>query len=398
MAVGGNTKDQKRSSSPTKKDVKDEYFEANDRNWEIPDFTIKEIRSAIPSHCFQISTFKSFMWLFHDILAVSIIGYLATYIDYYFQDSPLISYPLWVFYWIIQGIVATGIWVLGHECGHQSFSNSKFINNAVGMFTHSFLLVPYYSWKISHSKHHKSTGHMANDQVYVPKTRSDVGLPKIEDDKERDGPHHELESAPLYILYDMAKVFIFGFPGYLLTNIGGQKYSGWTSHFNPNCAIFEKRDFLNVLKSIAGIVTMISLLCYMTSCFGSLAVIKYYLIPYLNVNFWLICITFLQHTDPKLPHYRDSVWNFQRGAALTVDRSYGWFINHFQHHISDTHVAHHFFSNMPHYNAQEATKHIKKVLGKHYFYDPTPIAKALWTSWTKCIFVEDHGQVVFYKN
>ena len=53
---------------------------------------------------------------------------------------------------------------------------------------------------------------------------------------------------------------------------------------------------------------------------------------------------------------------------------------------------------MPHYHAVEATHYIKKALGKHYQADMTPIAVALWQSWKQCRFVEDEGDVVFYKN
>jgi omega-6 fatty acid desaturase (delta-12 desaturase) len=53
---------------------------------------------------------------------------------------------------------------------------------------------------------------------------------------------------------------------------------------------------------------------------------------------------------------------------------------------------------MPHYHAEEATVHIKKALGKHYKYDPTPIPQALYKSWMACRFVEDDGDVVFFKN
>lgn len=44
--------------------------------------------------------------------------------------------------------------------------------------------VPYHSWRISHAKHHASTGHMTQDQVFVPKTRSQVGLPEFDPAKE----------------------------------------------------------------------------------------------------------------------------------------------------------------------------------------------------------------------
>lgn len=82
-------------------------------------------------------------------------------------------------------------------------------------------------------------------------------------------------------------------------------------------------------------------------------ILQVYIIPYLVVNNWLVTITLLQHTHPKLAHYNDKEWDWLRGALATVDRSYG-FLDYFFHHIADTHVAHHLFSNMPHYHAEEA--------------------------------------------
>ncbi|KAI8083085.1 delta-12-fatty acid desaturase [Halteromyces radiatus] len=385
----------KRNVSSTKEEgpVIDEAIE---RNWEIPDFTIKEIRDAIPAHCFRRDTFRSFTYVFHDVAIILALGYAATYIDH-LPSAPL-RLALWSFYWIAQGVVGTGVWVIGHECGHQAFSPSKAINNGVGMVLHSLLLVPYHSWRFSHSRHHKATGHMTKDQVFVPHTRKALGLPAREVDPEGDGPHSALEESPIAMLYNMVMMFVFGWPLYLFTNVTGQDYPGWASHFNPYCDIFDSNQVSEVYQSVAGLLATIGLLTYCGQVFGSLAMIKFYVIPYLFVNFWLVLITYLQHTDPTLPHYRENVWNFQRGAALTIDRSYGFILDYFHHHISDTHVAHHFFSTMPHYHAEEATVHIKKALGKHYKFDPTPIPQALIKSWKTCRFVEDEGDVVFFKN
>jgi omega-6 fatty acid desaturase (delta-12 desaturase) len=44
--------------------------------------------------------------------------------------------------------------------------------------------VPYHSWRITHAKHHASTAHMTQDQVFVPKTRSELGLPPFDPTKE----------------------------------------------------------------------------------------------------------------------------------------------------------------------------------------------------------------------
>jgi omega-6 fatty acid desaturase (delta-12 desaturase) len=116
------------------------------------------------------------------------------------------------------------------------------------------------------------------------------------------------------------------------------------------------------------------------------------------VNYHLVLITFLQHTDVYMPHFRGAEWNWLRGALCTVDRSFGAVLDHTFHHITDTHVCHHIFSKMPFYHAQEATQHIKRVLGPYYLKDDTPIARALWRAFTCCRYIEDEGNIVFYKN
>lgn len=123
-----------------------------------------------------------------------------------------------------QGLVFTGIWVIAHECGHQasalpctcrttlpaaytpllqSFSESKTINNSVGWVLHSALLVPYHAWRITHAQHHAATGHMTRDQVFVPKTASDVGLKTPENGSWLDNVDDLLEDAPLYVCINL---------------------------------------------------------------------------------------------------------------------------------------------------------------------------------------------------
>jgi len=51
---------------------------------------------------------------------------------------------------------------------------------------------------------------------------------------------------------------------------------------------------------------------------------------------------------------------------------------------------------MPHYHAEEATKHLAQVLGSYYLFDDTPMFKALWTSFRECRFIEDEGEILFF--
>ena len=137
---------------------------------------------------------------------------------------------------------------------------------------------------------------------------------------------------------------------------------------------------------------------------GAFWVMRIYGIPLLIVNGFLVLITFLQHTHPALPHYDSSEWNWLRGALATVDRDYG-VLNRVFHNITDTHVAHHLFSTMPHYHAKEATEAIKAVLGEYYRLDRTPVLKAIWREAKECVYVEadedansEKGVVWYRKN
>ncbi len=56
--------------------------------------------------------------------------------------------------------------------GHQSFSNSRKVNDLVGNIVHSSILVPYHGWRISHRTHHSNHGHVENDESWHPVTKS----------------------------------------------------------------------------------------------------------------------------------------------------------------------------------------------------------------------------------
>ncbi len=133
---------------------------------EPPQFTLKTIRDAIPSHCFKRNLLVSMYHLLCDLALIASLGYLASFISSSYLPQ-WASYVLWPLYWAAQGSVMTGLWVLAHECGHQAFSDYEWINNFIGTICHSALLVPYHSWRITHGKHHNNTGSTDNDEVFL---------------------------------------------------------------------------------------------------------------------------------------------------------------------------------------------------------------------------------------
>jgi omega-6 fatty acid desaturase (delta-12 desaturase) len=269
--------------------------------FKIPDYTIKQIRDAIPAHCFHRSAVISLYYVFRDLAILGSIFYLF---HNYVTPETVPSLParvaLWTVYTIVQGLVGTGVWVLAHECGHQAFSTSKVLNDTVGWICHSLLLVPYFSWKISHGKHHKATGNIARDMVFVPKTREQYAS--------RVGKTmHELgelfEETPILTAGHLVAQQLFGWPMYLFNNVTGHnnhskqpegrgvgKHNGWgggVNHFNPSSPLYEAKDAKLIALSDIGLILTGSALYYIGSTFGWLNLLVWYGIPYLWVNHWL---------------------------------------------------------------------------------------------------------------
>ena len=356
-----------------------------------PPFTLKQIKDAVPPHCFKRSLVKSLMYLALDLSVISSL-YCAAMWLYNSAASLYVQCVLWPAYWYAQGAFAFGLWTLGHECGHYAFCDSKKISNAVGLVIHTMLLIPYYSFQITHRKHHGNTNRMDGDEGYVPSTRSlltyqnDLAFPNT-----------------LRRLLHVVKYLLFGWPGYALVHARGRRYPPSSfmpkpNHFNPYAPFFSRRDFWWVVVSDVALLAWMGLLYFLSTRVYSWSwVLCLYVVPMLVHNAWFVIVTYLQHTDIRVPHYSDEDWTWIKGALCTVDRDYG-LLNYVFHHLPDTHVAHHLFPYMPHYHAVEATEAFKKVLGKYYQYDDTPVWRALWKTDSYCRFVEDHGSTLWYKH
>jgi len=346
-----------------------------------PSFTVGELRNAIPAHCWERSLLKSFSYLFTDLAVVAVLFYFAKHIDTVVVEetfgsvAPMLRHVLWTAYWVVQGCVMTGLWVIGHECGHGGFSPSELLNDVVGYIVHSALLVPYFAWKISHRQHHSKTGNMAEDEVFVPVEEENLAS---------DNPF--FYTAPFTVMRIVGTLTV-GWFMYLFFNTTSHPTPGWANHFMPNSPIFMKKERHLIILSDIGVCAMLYLVYSLSQTYTFAWMLKMYIVPYLIVNFWLVLITLLQHTDPTLPHYKKERWNWLQGALATVDRDYG-ILNSVFHHIGDTHVTHHLFYYLPHYHAEEATVALRKVLGDYYMRDDTPIAVALWRTFTECHFVK----------
>ncbi|KAE8705625.1 Detected protein of unknown function [Hibiscus syriacus] len=143
-----------------------------------PPFHIADIRAAIPKHS-------------------------ASYLNTWF---------FWPLYWVAQGTIFWALFVLGHDCGHGSFSHDPVLNNVVEQILHSAILVRYHGWRLSHKTHHQNHGNVEKDESWVPESLDDP---------------------------DIFKKFLCG-SGALLKWHRSPEKTG--SHFNPYSTLFSPQD------------------------------------------------------------------------------------------------------------------------------------------------------------
>lgn len=382
-------------------------IDTNGNVFKVPDYTIKDILSAIPKHCYERSLIRSLGYVVRDITMMTIIGYTAK------QVIPLVEiaqHPtlstyirggLWMFQSYLIGLFGFGLWILAHECGHGAFSDYQNINDFIGWVLHSYLVVPYFSWKFSHAKHHKATGHLTKDMVFIPYTKEEYlemkGVSKVAE---------LMEESPIYSFLVLVFQQLGGLQLYLANNATGQSYPGvaWyaRSHYAPSSPVFDKHQYWYIVLSDIGIITTFTVVYQWYKTFGLFNMMVYWFVPWLWVNHWLVFVTFLQHTDPTMPHYKAEEWTFARGAAATIDRNFGFIGQHIFHDIIETHVLHHYVSRIPFYNAREATDAIKKVMGEHYRYEGENMWRSLWKCIRMCQFVDDDKEdakgVLMFRN
>ena len=76
----------------------------------------------------------------------------------------LMYFSLTISYWLTVGLAffaagfLTRIFIIQHDCGHQSFFASRRANDFVGTIASVITLTPYEAWRRSHAKHHANSG------------------------------------------------------------------------------------------------------------------------------------------------------------------------------------------------------------------------------------------------
>ncbi len=280
-----------------------------------PTYTMKQIHDAIPVHCFQRNTLLSLSYVLRDFLSIGILFGLATQIPQLPTHS--IRICAWIAYSVTQGLLFTGVWELAHECGHGALSPSKTFNNTTGLIIHSLLLVPYHSWRFTHSTHHKSTNNIERDIAFVPDTK-EVWQAAREDQAMNPlfGYWELVEDMPIVNFLILVGHQLIAWPLYLILNnfaLPRMRAVEWwkRSHFyfggdGPN---FKPGNREDIVLSDVGVGVVVALLWASCRYFGTGNVFLFYGAPWLWTNHWIRKFFYITPHGPLLSCFTVLVGN-----------------------------------------------------------------------------------------
>ncbi|XP_002985345.2 omega-6 fatty acid desaturase, chloroplastic [Selaginella moellendorffii] len=275
---------------------------------------LNDVVKTLPKEVFEVDDFKAWKTVAITVSAL-VTGYAALAV------APWYLYP---FIYAFLGTAATGLFVIGHDCGHNSFSKSQLVNDIVGNAVMTPLVFPFEPWRIKHNTHHAHTNKLIMDTAWQP------FRPHQFDNADRIG--QAMMRATMGPLWWMASI------GHWLF---------W--HFDLNK--FRPQEHAKVKTSIAacyafGFLVLLPLLVTQ----GPVGFVKWWLLPWLGFHFWMSTFTLVHHTAPHIPFKQNREWNAV-GAQLagTVHCEYPAWIDFLCHDIS-VHIPHHLSTKIPSYN------------------------------------------------
>ena len=259
-----------------------------------------------------------------------IINSVVPYIFIWYLMFRSLEYPYWVT--LLLSFAAIGflirVFIIFHDCGHNSFFKSKKANTVVGIILGLLVFTPFYKWHQQHKVHHQTSANLDKRGI------GDVWTMTVDEYNEASPKLRFMYRAfrNPWIMFTLGSIFVV-----FITNRSTKKY-------------MTKQEKQNVY------FTNIILLA--TSVVISLIIgVKEYLMIQLpiiliahSIGIWLF---FIQHQFEEVVWERETRWNYKISAIegssfLKLPRVFQWFTGNIGFH----HV-HHLSSKIPNYNLEK---------------------------------------------
>ena len=309
--------------------------------------SMPEIKSWLPKEVFQLSTVNSMSYFARDAalilatqFAIASIRATTTYQSWALPLQLLSLLPLQ----FLGGFFMWCMFVVGHDCGHTTFSQFQCVNEFMGEAAHSFFLcTPFDAWRRSHHRHHSFHNHFIEDYSHMWFYKSELDKP---------GSTTTPITLSAYLHYlGRAITPLVNWPLYLYV---GRPDGG---HLFLYGRLWKDAKWSEMARGyMSSAVTLASMCFWYTMLSPSSNFVACYMMPWVWYGWWLFTVTYFQHHFDEMVLFEQGAWSYVRGAFETIDRTFGFGIDNFHHNITDCHVVHHLlFTKIPHHNLRKAT-------------------------------------------
>lgn len=304
---------------------------------------IGDIRGLIPKECYVIDPARSWGALAMALARLALAELILTRIDLTWGPHLAWQAPALAVAWLFAGWAFTGLFVIGHDCGHMAFSERRWVNEVVGHLALSFEFTGFHNWRIWHNFHHAKTQLRGQDPDWAEKMMTRA----------------EYEKAPFG---EKAHVRLgFGTPlGILVGFWVGMFRRTFMKTLAPQVPLARgaaRELFTSSLIMVIGCST----LSYLLHRFGGgwWAVVKYYYVPAFIAAAHGAMLTYLHHTSPDALVFDREGWNPFRGQVVSTFNVRFPAICEAMWFDINIHLPHHLAPKIPWYHLKRAAEAIR---------------------------------------
>ncbi len=128
-----------------------------DARTRVDSLTLDDVRRAIPRELFTPNPLQSAWSLVRAAVCIALCVWLLARVPLTPGWPLLWEVPVLAAIWILHGWVLVGVFLIGHDCGHGSFSSTRWVNTVVGWLCMAPLANSFYAWRVTHDRHHAFT-------------------------------------------------------------------------------------------------------------------------------------------------------------------------------------------------------------------------------------------------
>ncbi|KAI6180988.1 hypothetical protein M3Y98_00780800 [Aphelenchoides besseyi] len=93
--------------------------------------TYEQLRNAIPPQCFEKSLPTSLAYLIWDYAVIAGLYFALPTVEKY------LGWPGLLVWYYVTGMFMSSLFIIGHDCGHTTFSNYTWVNDLCGHLAHA---------------------------------------------------------------------------------------------------------------------------------------------------------------------------------------------------------------------------------------------------------------------